>query len=157
MHSLIFQIEREPIPKGQWAVEFDLNQDKEIDYCDRLEDERRQQAIEHGLYEKRWFNEMFEKGDEPDSFVLKHSRLCLIKDKWYEEIEKAFDDMRKNCSIETFTLRDTIDYPFGDSIRWILSDWSGTLSEPGREFLAMLSTMKRNEKLYIGGVFDYHY
>lgn len=156
MHSLILELTRERVNKDGWVGEIDLREDHEIDYARKLEGDERDEAIRR-FYTTSWLGTFLQRGEEPDTLVYKRG-LASAKDEWYSELHKLVSEAEKSRTSDLYSLRQTIDYPFGGFTRYVLSDWSGTsYSCPTRELLELLDEMKIGDKLYINSVFDYHW
>lgn len=156
MGGYIYEITQSRLDREDWACEWDLERDGYLDYFRLLEgdegdDSERLEAIEH-LKSEKWFKEAFDITDEPDVFVAKD--MAPIVKAYLGRIQEEAQKLINSGKVDTFKLREAIDYPFGRQSRYLLTDWCGGVSEPTRELLEMLVS-NPGTKIYISSVFSY--
>lgn len=159
MRGYIYEITQSRLDKEDWACELDLESDNYPDYfrlleCDEDDGSERLEAIEH-LKSEKWFDKVFEATDEPDVFVLKSGVTPELINCYHERIQSEVQKLVEGGKVDTFKLREAIDYPFGGNSRYLLTDWCGGVSEPTRELLEMLVNAEPGAKIYVNSVFDY--
>lgn len=169
MHSYIYEITQSRLEEEEWADDYALSGDGYLYYYSMLDESERLEAIK-ALASEKWFQTVFEPTDEPDVFALRETAFeptdepdvfafrgiePLIKE-YHKRILDETSKLVESGSVDTYPLRDAIDYPFGGIKRYLLPDWCGGVSEPTRELLEMLVSEKP-AKIYINSVFSYKY
>jgi len=155
MHSTIYEITQNQMDPDDWAVESNFYEDNHVDYTTLLSGQERTEAIED-LYSSSWFSDLFSRGEKPDTIVY-NGNIETIKDKWYQELQKALQSLIENRECNTYQLRKTINQSFAGYTLFCLSDWSGNSSCYPREFLELLNDAKPGTVFYINSVLDYHW
>lgn len=158
MHGYIYEIRSKRTGRDEWANELNFSEDPNIDYASEVSDEERSAAIER-MFDDPLIKELFERGDDLDTLILKDGGIDAVKREWYNTMRTELDSVQKENAIDISKLHNAMNNPpFGcHSLRYCLPDWGGDISEPGRELLWFASTEMPGTKFYICGVFDYHW
>lgn len=162
MHSKIYQIGNKPIDKEDYASPMDYydNSGDFADYIgDRYNNEDRKEAIEYladllkDVFEHKGGGEFRYKGSEA---------MEKFKQAWADELRRMAglltpENLFKNQRL--FNIRQvTEDTHLGTSYRVDIADWCGGIAYPfGELFEYAASQLKKNDRIYVGAVIDYHY
>lgn len=158
MHSKIFQVSLTPIEKEDFrgTDDFYENYSSFADYISKnIEGEDRDITIDH-LANK--FSAIFTR--QGDALVYNGKVKNFVR-KWYAHIKKCARELsltKMQDSISLHRIKDAVDCTHLDtSIRFYIEDWNGWAG-PAKDLIDfIINKMKKGDKLYVGGVVDYHY
>lgn len=155
MHSLIFEISTRPLHKEERKNSFNFNEsDNYIDYADDISDARRKTAIKtlQAVFNDNVPNMFTIEGEvityhKEGMEIFKknlNKRIQAIMD--YKDMKGSFQDMMRE-------LRNLVLDPIDTAYRFAIES---DISSSSYWLLAQTDYMKDGDKLYIGGVIDYH-
>lgn len=164
-HSRIFQFSEKPIDVENYIDNEFMTDDYiwhtfEGKFCGDYTDTR---TAEERLEDIEWLSESLSKFNiklcDGDKFILGKSSHQYIKDYWYDEIKKAFDQLDKEHFTKyherwllKYSVTDPLSHGFGflfynnDSEELVASD----------DFFEWLLCLEEGKTIYIGATLDYH-
>lgn len=152
MHNVIFQVSATPIEKEDMLNESTIANWQYENFADYVGNVERTE-------------EQFKKFDRfPNLF--KHDGDTLIyqgegniRQLWLDDIKQKYSALNKFSLIEdmtTYKLSLAIDEPF-TSNRFLINNWDDNILQSGEFLKFVISELKKGDKLYIGGILDFHY
>ena len=160
MHNFIFQVDSNPIPEENYLREDCINEGDMVyfDYADELSGNEREEAIEY-LVEKVLPKGMFSLN--PDYSITYNGGIEEWRNTYHDLITTTFRNITPENIFDimgTYKLQKAIVNPLGKSTLFVI-DNCGTdaTAERSAHFMSMVDNLTKGEKLYIGGVCDYHF
>lgn len=157
MHSYIFQIHTEPIVPEDYPSEDKIAESSQdfVDYATELEDESRSAAIAY-LFKFLYESEMFAINDDETATYIGGFEKALKR--WAEDIKDYANQINTKNILNfrsRYHLSKAINNPLDKSYLFITSDSDS--AERSEALYELIATMKPGDRLYIGGVYDYHF
>lgn len=162
MHSLIFQVATRPINREQFVNQDNITEGEMayLDYASSLNATDRKVAIKR-LAEKLLPSGMFTLNPDGESMTYKGGYT-----EWSKEYAEGINDRAKAIT-PTNTMKATgpvwqlqkyIINPLATDCLFINAFYEGEgTAERSRTLMKIVSDMQIGQKLYIGGVYDYHF
>lgn len=161
MHAKVYQITKHRVDKENYLNENTLTQgdSSDYDYCSEISEEERAESIDTLV------NQILPKG----MFTLVGSDELVFNGGNYEWIHKWVDAIHKKSDEVTadnvthwigaaYQLQKVINNPLGTDSHFYLSEsTTQTFAEPSAELMRMVCKLRKGERLYIGGIIDYHF
>lgn len=161
MHAKVYQITKHRVDKENYLNENTLTQgdSSDYDYCSEISEEERAESI------NTLVNHILPKG----MFTLVGSDELVFNGGNYEWIHKWVDAIHKKSDEVTadnvthwigaaYQLQKVINNPLGTDSHFYLSEsTTQTFAEPSAELMRMVCKLRKGERLYIGGIIDYHF
>jgi hypothetical protein len=161
MHAKVYQITKRRVDKENYLNENTLTQgdSSDYDYCSEISEEERVESIDTLV------NQILPKG----MFTLVGSDELVFNGGNYEWIHKWVDAIHKKSDEVTaenvthwigaaYQLQKVINNPLGTDSHFYLSEsTTQTFAEPSAELMRMVCKLRKGERLYIGGIIDYHF
>jgi len=157
----VYQITKRRVDKENYLNENTLTQgdSSDYDYCSEISEEERVESIDTLV------NQILPKG----MFTLVGSDELVFNGGNYEWIHKWVDAIHKKSDEVTaenvthwigaaYQLQKVINNPLGTDSHFYLSEsTTQTFAEPSAELMRMVCKLRKGERLYIGGIIDYHF
>lgn len=154
MHGFIYEISRSPIRRTEWRNAFNFDNDTYPDYVDDISDSKRRTAIKilTGVLEDKAPGVFTY---EKNALVYHEAAMLVFKKKLFEKIAKAVQDMSPDTSFCNMTrdMQSIINDPLDTCLRFAIDC---DRSDSSYYLLIQTDYMKDGDKLYIGGIVDYH-
>ena len=161
MHAKVYQITKRRVDKENYLNENTLTQgdSSDYDYCSEISEEERAESIDTLV------NQILPKG----MFTLIGSDELVFNggtpewtQQWVINIhEKARDVTAKNVTNwigAAYQLQKVVNNPLAtDSHFYLSEDNTQTYGEESAELMRMVCKLRIGERLYIGGIIDYHF
>ena len=161
MHAKVFQITKQRVSEDNILNENTLEQgdSSDYDYCSEISEEERRVSID-ALVNQVLPQGMFTLINN-DELVFNGGALKWVQ-QWVKNIhEKARDVTAKNVTDwigAAYQLQKVVKNPLGtDSLFYLSEDNTQTYGEPSAELMRMVCKLKKGERLYVGGVIDFHF
>ena len=161
MHAKVYQITKRRVGKENYLNENTLTQgdSSDYDYCSEISEEERAESIDtlvnnilpKGMFTLIGSDELVFNGGTPDWIH-----------KWVDAIHKKSDEVTADNVTHwigaAYQLQKVINNPLGTDSHFYLSEsTTQTFGEPSAELMRMVCKLRKGERLYIGGIIDYHF
>ena len=161
MHAKVYQITKRRVDKENYLNENTLTQgdSSDYDYCSEISEEERAESIDTLV------NQILPKGMftliGSDELVFMGGTPEWIH-QWVETIHKKSEEVNvmnvTHWIGAAYQLQKVINNPLEtDSHFYLSEDTTQTYGEPSAELMRMVCRLKIGERLYIGGIIDYHF
>lgn len=161
MHAKVYQITKRRVDKENYLNENTLTQgdSSDYDYCSEISEEERAESI------NTLVNQILPKG----MFTLIGSDELVFNggtpewlQQWVDAIHKKSEEVNvmnvTHWIGAAYQLQKVINNPLEtDSHFYLSEDNTQTYGEPSAELMRMVCRLKIGERLYIGGIIDYHF
>ena len=161
MHAKVYQITKRRVDKENYLNENTLTQgdSSDYDYCSEISEEERAESIDtlvnnilpKGMFTLIGSDELVFNGGTPDWIH-----------KWVDAIHKKSEEVNvmnvTHWIGAAYQLQKVINNPLAtDSHFYLSEDTTQTYGEPSAELMRMVCRLKIGERLFIGGIIDYHF
>ena len=161
MHAKVYQITKHRVDEDNILNENTLEQgdSSDYDYCSEISEEERAESIDTLL------NDILPKGmftlNGSDELVF-NGRTTEWIHSWVNAIHKKAEDVNVENVIHwigaAYQLQKVINNPLATDSHFYLSEnTSQTFCEESAELMRMVCKLRIGDKLYIGGIIDYHF
>lgn len=153
MHSNIYQLSSKPITGDDFIRSECFEESEWSDFADYLDDCYEEEDTYDEAYERFPLMGIFKR----DGDCLTYLGEGDVRKRWMDEIsEHMVNEDNINNDMARFTLCRSIERPFTNN-RFSIEDWA-MLPQTSGEFLTyVLNNMEKGDRLYLGGVVDFHF
>ncbi len=160
MHSTIFQIATEVIDKENFIDEniFAQGDYSFYDYCGEISDDDRKSVI------KSLVNNLLPSGMftlSGDDYLVYEGGINEWKEQWVARIHERAEAVSVSNITEgisaVYLLEKELKNPLDIGSRFCLESYPTSYAEESAELIKVICRLKPGDKLYVGGVLDYHW
>lgn len=153
MHNDIYQVSTKPITADNFINEDYFDYNDWSDFADYLDDRYEEDETLDVAYSNFPLMGIFER----DGDCLTYLGEGDIRKRWMDFInDKMVNEETVTDSMQRFSLRAFIEQPFTHD-RFCIEDWAMCPQTSGDFLTYVLKKLKKGDKLYLGGVVDFHY
>ena len=162
MHSTIFQITEEKIPKSDFIDESTFEQGNYdfYDYCTDTQDDERMDAI-NNLVDRLLPTDMFSLDENDKNIIVYNGGAEDWKNKWVKRIQQKAKEITSQNVTESigkiYHLEQELINPLDIGSRFVTENYQSSHAQQSGDFMKMICKLEPGTELYFGGILDFHW